>query len=106
MINKVIKKEILENIHSFKFVVITLLSVILVLTSIFVMYRDYQLRLENYEILRPTSSQESDSPLHFTKLCLTIPGGQDRKKQSCYKPIELSFELSIVIVQLVGSSST
>lgn len=57
MIGTVIKKEILENIHSFKFVVITLLSVILVLTSIFVMYRDYQLRLENYEILRPTSSQ-------------------------------------------------
>ena len=57
MIGTVIKKEILENIHSFKFVVITLLSVILVLTSIFVMYRDYQLRLENYEVLRPTSSQ-------------------------------------------------
>ncbi len=57
MIGTVVKKEILENIHSFKFVVITLLSVILVLTSIFVMYRDYQLRLENYEVLRPDSSQ-------------------------------------------------
>ena len=57
MIGTVIKKEILENIHSFKFVVITLLSVILVLTSIFVMYRDYQLRVENYEVLRPDSSQ-------------------------------------------------
>ena len=57
MISTVIKKEILENIHSFKFVVITLLSVILVLTSIFVMYRDYQLRVENYEVLRPDSSQ-------------------------------------------------
>ena len=57
MIGTVIKKEILENIHSFKFVVITLLSVILVLTSIFVMYRDYQLRVENYEVLRPDSGQ-------------------------------------------------
>ena len=57
MIGTVVKKEILENIHSFKFVVITLLSVILVLTSIFVMYRDYQLRVENYEVLRPDSSQ-------------------------------------------------
>jgi len=57
MIGTVVQKEILENIHSFKFLVITLLSVILVLTSIFVMYRDYQLRVENYEVLRPDSSQ-------------------------------------------------
>lgn len=53
----ILKKEILENLHSYKFAVITLLSVVLVFTSLFVMYRDYALRLENYEILQPTSKQ-------------------------------------------------
>jgi ABC-type transport system involved in multi-copper enzyme maturation permease subunit len=57
MFLNVMKKEILENLHSYKFAVITLLSVVLVFTSLFVMYRDYLLRLENYEILRPTSKQ-------------------------------------------------
>ncbi|HUU28121.1 MAG TPA: ABC transporter permease subunit [archaeon] len=57
MLRTIIKKEILENLYSYKFTVITLLTAVLVLTSIFVMYRDYELRLENYEILRPTAKQ-------------------------------------------------
>ncbi|MFH1071789.1 MAG: ABC transporter permease subunit [Candidatus Glassbacteria bacterium] len=57
MLGTIIRKEIQENLFSYRFLVITLLTVVLVFTSLFVMYRDYQLRLENYELLRPTSSQ-------------------------------------------------
>jgi len=53
MLKTIIKKEILENISSYKFTIVTLLSIVLILTSLFIMSRDYQLRMENYEILRP-----------------------------------------------------
>lgn len=55
MIGTIIKKEILENISSYKFTIIILLSTVLVLTSIFIMVRDYEMRTENYEILKPES---------------------------------------------------
>ena len=51
------KKEILQNLTSFKFMVITLLIMVTVLVSIFIMYNDYKLRVENYEILRPSSGE-------------------------------------------------
>lgn len=57
MVWTITKKEILENLLSFKFAIITIFSMVLILTSIFIMYRDYQLRLENYEILQPESNQ-------------------------------------------------
>ncbi len=57
MVWTITKKEILENLLSFKFAIITIFSMVLILTSIFIMYRDYQLRLENYEILHPESNQ-------------------------------------------------
>ena len=55
MLKSIIRKEILSNLLSYKFSVITILSAILILVSIFVMYRDYCLALENYEILRMKS---------------------------------------------------
>lgn len=63
MLTAIIKKEILENITSYKFTVVVLLSTILILTSIVIMGRDYQLRMENYEILKP----ESDDPTALAK---------------------------------------
>lgn len=56
MLTTIIKKEILENISSYKFTIVILLSTVLILTSIFIMYRDYRLRMENYGILRPESN--------------------------------------------------
>ncbi len=55
MLNSIIRKEILSNLLSYKFSIIIILSTILILVSIFVMYRDYCLDLENYEILRMKS---------------------------------------------------
>jgi len=55
MLKSIIRKEILLNLLSYKFSIIIILSTILILVSIFVMYRDYCLALENYEILRMKS---------------------------------------------------
>ena len=56
MLKSIIRKEILLNLLSYKFSIITVLSTILILVSIFVMYRDYCLALDNYEILESESS--------------------------------------------------
>ena len=58
MLKSIIRKEILSNLLSYKFSIIIILSTILILVSIFVMYRDYCLALENYEILRRTKSDD------------------------------------------------
>jgi len=57
MLKSIIRKEILSNLLSYKFSIITILSTILILVSIFVMYRDYCLALENHDILRKESSR-------------------------------------------------
>jgi ABC-type transport system involved in multi-copper enzyme maturation permease subunit len=57
MLKSIIKKEILQNLTSYKFTIIVILSIVLILVSMFIMYRDYQLRLENYEILQPKSNE-------------------------------------------------
>jgi len=55
MLKSIIRKEILNNLLSYKFSIITILSTILILVSIFVMYRDYCLALDNHDILRAES---------------------------------------------------
>lgn len=57
MLKSIIKKEILQNLTSYKFTIIIVLATVLILVSLFIMYRDYQLRLENYEILQPKSNE-------------------------------------------------
>lgn len=47
----IVEKEIRHNLFSYKFSIITVLTTILILASIFIMYRDYCLARENYEIL-------------------------------------------------------
>jgi len=57
MLKAIIKKEMLQNLTSYKFTIIIVLSTVLILVSLFVMYRDYRLRLENYEILQPKTNE-------------------------------------------------
>ena len=58
MLKSIIRKEMLENLFSYKFSIIVILSTILILVSIFVMYGDYCLAMENYEILQPKSGKD------------------------------------------------
>jgi len=55
MLKSIIRKEILSNFFSYKFSIIIILSAILILVSIFVMYRDYCLVLENYQSIQSKS---------------------------------------------------
>jgi len=57
MLKSIIRKEILNNLLSYKFSIITILSTILILVSIFVMYGDYCLALDNHDILRKESGR-------------------------------------------------
>lgn len=57
MLRSIVRKEMLGNLCSYKFSIIITLSTILVLVSIFIMYRDYCLALDNYEILQPKSGE-------------------------------------------------
>jgi ABC-type transport system involved in multi-copper enzyme maturation permease subunit len=59
MLKSIIRKEILSNLLSYKFSIITILSTILILVSILVMYGDYLLAMDNYDILRRASGKES-----------------------------------------------
>ena len=88
MLKSIIGKEILSNLLSYKFSIIIILSIILILVSMFVMYRDYCLALENYEILRRMKSDDPvvvipPTPLGiFAKgldenLCRSYEGGFD-----------------------------
>ena len=60
MLKSIITKEILSNLLSYKFSIITILSTILILVSIFVMYGDYCLALDNHDILRRESGDRSE----------------------------------------------
>ena len=59
MLKSIIRKEILGNLLSYKFSIITILSTILILVSILVMYGDYLLAMDNHDILRKESGDHS-----------------------------------------------
>jgi len=74
MLKSIIRKEILSNLLSYKFSIIIVLSTILILVSIFVMYRDYCLSMENYEILRRTKSDDPVVVIPPTPLSIFAKG--------------------------------
>ena len=83
MLGTIVKKEILENLYSFKFVVITLLSVILVFISVLTMHSDYQMRMEHYEQLI-SYKEQSTSLLKPAPLSI-FAKGLDESLCSIYK---------------------
>ena len=51
------RKEIASNLLSYKFFIVIVLTVILIFTSFFIMYRDFNERLADYDIIKPTSEE-------------------------------------------------
>ncbi len=47
------RKEIVSNLLSYKFFIVLLLTVVLIATSLFVMYRDFSQRMNDYQISQP-----------------------------------------------------
>jgi ABC-type transport system involved in multi-copper enzyme maturation permease subunit len=77
MIKLLIKKEILENIFSFKFLIMFLMVFLSVNTAIFIMTRDYKARLLNYDLLKP-SNKEAFAITYPTPLSIFAHGLDDR----------------------------
>ncbi len=59
MIWPIIKKEIQENLTTYRFYVLSGLLLLLIIVSIVVSYGDYELRLENYNLNRPTANSSN-----------------------------------------------
>jgi ABC-type transport system involved in multi-copper enzyme maturation permease subunit len=47
------RKEIVSNLLSYKFFIVLLLIVLLVATSLFIMHRDFEQRMADYQVIRP-----------------------------------------------------
>ena len=59
MIREIAQKEILENLTTYRFYVLTGLLLVLMLVSIVISLGDYQRRMEDYALLRPGSNSEN-----------------------------------------------
>ncbi|MDD8026555.1 MAG: ABC transporter permease subunit [Acidobacteriota bacterium] len=57
MIGTIAKKEIVNNLLSYKFFIVILLASVLIFTSLFVMARDYKARLADYQINKPAAGE-------------------------------------------------
>jgi ABC-type transport system involved in multi-copper enzyme maturation permease subunit len=53
VIGTIVRKEIADNLLSYKFFVVILLSAVLIFTSLFVMARDYRGRVADYQLIKP-----------------------------------------------------
>ncbi len=84
MLKSIIRKEILNNLFSYKFSIMTILTTILILVSIFVMYRDYCLALENYEILQK-ETEDTIEVIRPTPLSIFAKGLEENLSRS-YEP--------------------
>jgi len=60
MICEIAKKEMRQNLLSYKFSIITILSTVLILLSIFIMYSDFCLALENHDVVQKQSKGEAE----------------------------------------------
>jgi len=55
----IVKKEILDNLTTYRFLLLTGLLALLMIVSVIVTYGDYELRLANYNLLRPETGSAS-----------------------------------------------
>ena len=53
MLGTIVRKEISDNLLSYKFFIVILLSAVLIFTSLFVMARDYKGRVADYQVIKP-----------------------------------------------------
>lgn len=74
MLKSIIRKEMLNSFLSYRFSMIAVLSITLILVSIFLMYRDYCLAIENYEIL---ASESAAAVIPPTPLSIFAKGLED-----------------------------
>lgn len=89
----ILKKEILENLTTYRFYVLTGLLCLLMLISIIVSYGDYRLRLENYNTLQPQGSNHENIIIPPNPLSI-IAKGLDANLGRLYKISALGIEVN------------
>ncbi len=70
----ILTKEILENIRSYRFMILSALLAALMFISILVSYGDYQLRSENYNVLKPQQPNPEKIIIPPTALSIFVKG--------------------------------
>ena len=97
MIGTVARKEILANLVSYKFFVVLLLVVLLVATSLFIMYRDFSGRMADFQIIRPDPGQP---------IAVAPPNPLSIFAKGLEDAMTRSFEVSVVGVDVRAGQSS
>jgi ABC-type transport system involved in multi-copper enzyme maturation permease subunit len=97
MTGAIVKKEILANLLSYKFFVVLLLMVLLVATSLFIMYRDYAGRMADYQLIRPEPGQP---------IAVAPPNPLSIFAKGLEDAMTRSFEVSVVGVDVRAGQSS
>jgi len=98
VIKTIVRKEIAENLLSYKFFIVILLAAVLIFTSLFVMARDYRGRAADFQIIQPKPG-EPIAVLPPNPLSIFAKGLEDS--------ITRSYELSFIGIETrTGRSST
>jgi ABC-type transport system involved in multi-copper enzyme maturation permease subunit len=93
----IVRKEITDNLLSYKFFIVILLSAVLIFTGLFVMGRDYKNRVADYQLIKPKPG-EPIAVLPPNPLSVFAKGLEDS--------ITRSFEISIIGIEArTGRSS-
>jgi ABC-type transport system involved in multi-copper enzyme maturation permease subunit len=98
VLGTIVRKEIAENLLSYKFFIVILLAAVLIFTSLFVMARDYRGRAADFQIIQPKPG-EPIAVLPPNPLSIFAKGLEDS--------ITRSYELSFIGIDTrTGRSST
>jgi len=90
MLGILVRKEIADNLLSYKFFIVILLSAVLIFTSLFVMGRDYKNRVADYQLIRPKPDQ-AVAVLPPNPLSVFAKGLEDSLTRS-YEPSVIGIE--------------
>jgi ABC-type transport system involved in multi-copper enzyme maturation permease subunit len=91
------RKEILSNLLSYKFFIVLLLIVLLTATSLFIMHRDFQQRMADYQITRPKPGEP---------IALVPPSALSIFAKGLDDAITRSFEISIIGIEVRAGQSS
>ncbi len=91
------RKEIASNLLSYKFFIVLLLIVLLVATSLFIMHRDFKLRMADYQVIRPKAGD---------RIALVAPNPLAMFAKGLDDALTRSFEVSGIGIEVRAGQSS
>jgi ABC-type transport system involved in multi-copper enzyme maturation permease subunit len=91
------RKEIVSNLLSYKFFIVLLLIILLVATSLFIMHRDFKLRMADYQVIRPKPGDA---------IALVAPNPLSIFAKGLDDAITRSFEVSVIGIEVRAGQSS